>query len=166
VLTLEKPVLDREALVDRVLTLRPTLLRCLATKVFPTDLREELRSVTLHQMEALRQIYPDGLTMGDLARALEITDGSAAVLSDRLVKQGLAVRQPDPNDRRVVWLAPSDRARVLFERFRAVEREMVVSNLQTLDDTRLAAFLDVLEQLATANPIEEGSRCWGMRARP
>ena len=142
--------MDRQALVERFVALRPLISRRMATKRFPPDLRDELRSVTLHQIEALLQIYPDGLTMGALARALEISDGSAAVLADRLVKQDLAERHADPHDRRVVWLAPSARAHSLIERFRQGERERIAAGLSVLDDARLAALVETLELLAAA----------------
>jgi DNA-binding MarR family transcriptional regulator len=145
-----KTALDRQALIERFVTLRPLFNRRFGTKECPPDLREELRSVTLHQLEALARIYPDGLTMGALARALEITDGSAAVLADRLVKRGLAERRPDEKDRRVVWLAPSARAMSLIERFRQIERERIALGLSVLDDAHLTAFMEALELIAAS----------------
>ncbi|HWE60834.1 MAG TPA: MarR family transcriptional regulator [Chloroflexota bacterium] len=141
--------INRRDLIERFVALRPLLSRRMGTRQFPPDLRDELRSVTLHQIEALVQIYPNGLTMGALARALEISDGSAAVLADRLVRQGLAERLPDERDRRVVWLAPSERARSLIERFREGERGRIAAGLRVLDDARLAALVETLELVAS-----------------
>jgi len=142
----------RDELVERFVSLRPKFNRCLFTKVLPPDLQAEVRSITIHQLEALDRLCPRGLTMGALARALEITDGSAAVLSERLVKQGLAIRRPDVQDRRVVWLEPSERALALVQRFRAVERETLESNLRALDDQELTTLVELIEKVASRSP--------------
>ncbi|HXT35063.1 MAG TPA: MarR family transcriptional regulator [Chloroflexota bacterium] len=148
----------RGELVERFVSLRPRFNRCLVTKVLPPDLQAEVRSITIHQLEALDRLYPSGLTMGALARALEITDGSAAVLSDRLVKQGLAIRRSDVRDRRVVWLEPSEHALALVRRFRALERETLETNLRALDDRELTTLLDLLEKVASLSPRAECPR--------
>jgi DNA-binding MarR family transcriptional regulator len=148
----ETTVADRAALIERFITLKPALERQWATKVLPPDLQEQARSVTCHQIEALQHMGSNGLKMRDLARALDITDGSAAVLSERLVKQGLAERRPDPDDRRVVWLVPSARARAMSERFKQFKRESIVESLRGLDEPQLRALIEALERIAAAAP--------------
>ncbi|MGH2389778.1 MAG: MarR family transcriptional regulator [Chloroflexota bacterium] len=135
--------------------MRPDFQRLLATKVTPQDLQGTARSVTAHQLDALDRLYPNGLTMSALARSLGVTDGSAAVLSDRLVKQGLAVRRADLNDRRVVWLEPSPCAVELIERFRRLERQTVEADLHALDDAELGTFLALIERVAPRLSVQE-----------
>lgn len=139
---------DRAALLARFLTLRPVLSMRLALKALPPDLQDRVHSITLHQIAALQQIFPDGLMMRDLARALDITDGSAAVLSNRLVKRGLAVRRNDPNDRRVVWLVPSEEAKLVTARYRECERDLLTSAFSVLSDAELTSFMSMLERIA------------------
>jgi len=141
----------RGELVERFVALRPMFNRCLLSKVLPPDVQAEVRSVTIHQLEAVDRLFPSGLTMGALARSLGITDGSAAVLSDRLVKQGLAIRKPDASDRRVVWLEPSERAVALIQRFRTLEREALEANLRALDDQELTTLLDLIAKVAAGS---------------
>ncbi|HLG93015.1 MAG TPA: MarR family transcriptional regulator, partial [Acidimicrobiales bacterium] len=98
---------------------------------------------------------PGGLAMRDLARALDITDGSATTLADRLVAKGLADRCTDPADRRVVRLVPSPRGASLIERFRRAEREAAEAALGRVDDRRLASFVEVLQALAAPSGLGE-----------
>jgi DNA-binding MarR family transcriptional regulator len=155
---------DRAVLIARFLLLRPVLSMHLTLKALPLDLKEQVQAITLHQIAALQQILPDGLIMRDLARALDITDGSAAVLSDRLVKRGLAVRRSDPTDRRVVWLVPSEEARSVIARYRECEGAMLTSAFSVLSDAELESFVSMLERIATAydcvpTPDTEDQRC-------
>jgi len=155
---------DRAALIARFSVLRAVLSMRLTLKALPPDLKERVQSVTLHQIAALQQIFPDGLMMRDLARALEITDGSAAVLSNRLVKRGLAVRRSDPHDRRIVWLVPSEEAKLVTARFRECERDLLTSSLSVLSDKELVSFIEMLERLAATYEYmlttgTDGKRC-------
>ncbi|HWE64981.1 MAG TPA: hypothetical protein VHB98_24980, partial [Chloroflexota bacterium] len=81
--------MHREVLFDRFVALRPALLRHAAASL-PAEQEHQLRSVTLHQFEALAYLLPDGLHMRDFARALDITEGSATLLAQRLIHHGLA----------------------------------------------------------------------------
>jgi predicted DNA-binding protein (UPF0251 family) len=66
----------RSERLDRLAELLPAIqTRVRATK--PPELTAELGSVTLHQLEAVRLVQPDGLTMSQLAEALNISESAA-----------------------------------------------------------------------------------------
>ena len=48
---------------------------------------------------------PGGLTMGQLSRRLMVSNGNVTGLIDRLVGEGLVIREPDPQDRRIQRVA-------------------------------------------------------------
>jgi DNA-binding MarR family transcriptional regulator len=146
-----RPMPDRDEAIDRYLWLRPIVRARLIAQVSP-DLQEECESLTAHQLRALLLLPEDGLSMRQLAAALDVMGATVTVLADRLVAQGLAVRLPDPADRRVVRLTPTERGRALSSRAADRERRSAAEIFAMLSDAQVAAFLDVMETLAAGSP--------------
>jgi DNA-binding MarR family transcriptional regulator len=65
----------------------------------------------------------DRITISELAERLQIRHHSAVGLASRLVANGLAAREPDPGDRRQVYLTPTPRGEALLEQLAAAHRE-------------------------------------------
>jgi DNA-binding MarR family transcriptional regulator len=121
----------------------------------PAELREELATVTVHQLEALGQLVRcGGMTMAELAQAQAIGLSSATALADRLLRQGLAQRTSDPTDRRVVRLVPTDAATRLVERFADAKRRAAVRALSALNDDEASQLYALLEKIADAPAAE------------
>lgn len=138
---------DRAHAIRRYLELRP-IVRARLTASVPEDLHREFESLTPHQLSSLLLLPAEGLRMRELAAALGVMGASVSVLADRLVSQGLAVRMADPDDRRVVRLAPSERGTALAARAAAQQRRSAAQIFDRLSDDQVTAFLDVLETLA------------------
>ena len=136
--------MSRQELLDRFLELRPALVRRFAAARSP-ELRSELGSVTVHQLEVLHGLAAGDVTMSQLARRLDISESAATDLADRLVRQGLAKRQADLRDRRVVVLALSDEGRRIIGRIERQRREMAESILGALSDAQLGELLRLIE---------------------
>ena len=83
--------------------LKPALDRKMRVRL-PDDLRADLQSVTIHQLEALSLLDRGGLRMSELARELDISEPASTALADRLVRGGLVERHADADDRRIVRL--------------------------------------------------------------
>jgi MarR family transcriptional regulator, lower aerobic nicotinate degradation pathway regulator len=144
------PEPSRDAIADQILALMPRLRRRF-DQGFPAELREELSSVTPHQIEALHHLMcSGGMTMNELAQAQHIGLSSATALADRLLRQGLAQRTSDPGDRRVVRLLPTDAAVELVQRAAAAKRRIALSALSALSDEEAATFLALLAKIADA----------------
>ncbi len=67
----------------------------------------------------------DRLTVSELAECLQIRHHSAVGLIDRLVSQGLLVRQPGADDRRQVFISLTPRGAELLEPLAATHRDQL-----------------------------------------
>lgn len=60
-----------------------------------------------------------GSTMGQLSQAISVPLYTATRMVDSLVENGLADRLPDPDDRRIVRVIPTDNGRRIYEAMEA-----------------------------------------------
>ena len=85
-------------------------------------LRQVRRSVpdhlTLPRFDVMAQLHrrAEGMTPGELTRALLVTAGNVTGIVDRLVREGLAERRPLPGDRRTRLVRLTPRGRRTMER--------------------------------------------------
>ncbi|MFN2568997.1 MAG: MarR family winged helix-turn-helix transcriptional regulator [Candidatus Dormibacteria bacterium] len=134
--------------MDRFLALMPRLRRRFEAHL-PPDVRAELATVTPHQVEALCHLVREGgATMHELARSQGCGMSSATSLADRLHRQSLAERAPDPGDRRVVRLLPTPRAAALIDSFQASRREAAIDALGALSDSEVDQLITLLDMVA------------------
>ena len=107
--------------------------------------------ISLAQLHALRLIerYDGQARVQDLSRDIGITVGAASKLADRLERDGLAVRSPNPDNRRSSLIALTSRGRQAFTTahetaLAAVERAVGDEDVQPLVAAlgRLQARLD------------------------
>lgn len=108
--------------------------------------------MTVHQLEVLHGLVAGEVTMSQLARRLDISESAATDLADRLVRQGLAERQADPRDRRVVVLALSQKGRRTIGRIERQRRKMAESILGSLSDAQLRELLGLIEVMVAGSP--------------
>ena len=148
----------RSALVDRYFELQPHLQRRFSAAVH-RELRDELQSVTLHQLGVLFQLRSTTLTMRELARELDVSESAATAVTDRLVRQGLVDRLDDPADRRVVRLEISKSGAALVEQLHDAARRKTASLLSALDDAQLVQLVSIMETLdAAASDLVDGGK--------
>jgi DNA-binding MarR family transcriptional regulator len=144
---------DRVKAISRYLELRPLVRQRMEGSV-PPQLREEFASMTPHQLRALLALPIAGISMKELAEAMNVTGATASVLADRLVAQGLACRSHDATDRRVVRLAPSEQGKNVADKARRAQRQMAKALFSQLSDPQVEAFLDVMETMAAPRAAE------------
>jgi DNA-binding MarR family transcriptional regulator len=113
--------------------------------------------LTLPQFDVLAQLErrKDGMTPGDLTRALLVTAGNVTGIVDRLQRLGLVERRAVPEDRRTVRVCLSPRGRAVVRR--AIPRhrrdiETLLGRLRTDDLARLRDLLGTLNR-----SLEEGT---------
>jgi DNA-binding MarR family transcriptional regulator len=147
---------SRQALVDRMAELKPALDRKMRVRL-PDDLRADLQSVTIHQLEALSLLDRGGLRMSELSRELDISEPASTALADRLVRAGLVERHADPDDRRIVRLELSRKGRDLMSRWGSHRRRMMTATFEVLSDRQLAALIDIVETLAADAPTADAT---------
>lgn len=113
-------------------------------------------NVTIQQLRVMTILYNDGpRRVSLLARRLSVSTPTMTGILDRLVRQGLISRQDDPEDRRVVLNALTEKGQELIERLQPVQSERlqaIVSQLAPSDRQGVATGLASL--LAAARAIE------------
>jgi len=145
----QAPSEHRAELTERVFELGPLLKRLFGAGLY-RELRDELQSVTIHQLTALGHLKSGSVTMRELAKDLDVSESSATAVTDRLVRQGLVERQSDPTDRRVVRLALSPAGSTLVGRLDEAAATKMGEVLAALTDTQLEQLIDILETLAVS----------------
>lgn len=94
------------------------LLAC--TNVIEAEIRRRLRErfgVTLPRFDLLAQLakVPDGLTLGELSRRMMVSNGNVTGLVERLVEDGLVVREVSATDKRSATVRLTEAGRRTFE---------------------------------------------------
>ena len=111
----------------------------------------DLSGITESQAELLRLVgRQPGISVSAAAAELGLAPNTASTLVSKLSADGLLVRTPDPEDRRVGRLALTEPAQRLADASRAARRAALAEVLDGLDadDTRaLAAGLQVLSDI-------------------
>ncbi|MFN8473036.1 MAG: MarR family transcriptional regulator [Anaerolineae bacterium] len=80
--------------------------------------------LTMAQARALYVIASEGTTHGRvLAQALGIGAPAVSKLVDQLVERGMVSRREDADDRRVVWLQPTDEGQALVDQLTLSQME-------------------------------------------
>jgi DNA-binding MarR family transcriptional regulator len=72
--------------------------------------------MTISQLKAMMLLVQSGgVRSRELADGLGIAPSAATPLVDRLVDQKLARRDPDVDDRRIIWIRPTDKSAALYD---------------------------------------------------
>jgi DNA-binding MarR family transcriptional regulator len=125
-------------------------LRLLAvTRAAENHLREFLRvhhATTLPRFDVMAALYRhrDGLTMGELSRALLVSNGNATAVVDRLEHDKLVRRTPSRTDRRAVGVALTAAGVARFERLAAAHEDEVDRLFGALSTRDLDTLTDIL----------------------
>ena len=111
-------------------------------------MREQF-GTTLPRFDILSQLdrAPDGLTMGDLSRRLMVSNGNVTGLIDRLVGEGLVVREPAPHDRRAQLVRLTKDGRKAFADMVPAHAALVKEHFAGVTREQLSALHDMLGQL-------------------
>lgn len=81
-------------------------LRLLSTaNLISGEIRRNLRAkfdVTLPRFDLMAQLYrePEGLRLSELSKRMMVSNGNVTGLIERMVQEGLVLRETDPDDRR------------------------------------------------------------------
>jgi DNA-binding MarR family transcriptional regulator len=133
-----------------------------------TTVADRLHSAALHLLRRLRKqdeamgisaarasalsvvVFAGPVTLGRLAQAEQVSAPTITRLVVGMEEEGLLKREPDPSDKRVVWIRPTAKgARLLTEgrrrRVEALERELAGLDQPSLEILGRAA--ELMEQL-------------------
>jgi DNA-binding MarR family transcriptional regulator len=112
--------------------------------------------LTLPQFDVLGQLHRrrQGMTPGELTRALLVTAGNVTGIVSRLVAMDLAERQPVPGDRRAVRVRLTARGRRLMRRAIPRHRRDVAALLAGVSPADLGRLRGLLGRLGRALEAE------------
>lgn len=129
------------------------LLAC--AKIIEKRLRrnfEEQFDTTLPRFDILATLSrrPEGMRMGELSKALLVSNGNVTAIVRQLHEQGLVSSIPDPDDRRsaIVSLTPAGREQ--FDQLAAAHHEWVREALKQFPEQQQSQLLDLLGQLKSS----------------
>jgi|SRR5579859_3749167 len=149
------PAVDWAA--ERLLQVVPPLLRQLMARA-----RQEMPGTFCDmgdtQFRIIKVLNHGEFTMGDLADRMKVRAPTISRIVDALVARGFVDRQPDPTDRRKIWLRLTAEGRQIAGTTESHFREMVIDFLQPLDGEQLhliVAAFDALETLLASETIKE-----------
>jgi DNA-binding MarR family transcriptional regulator len=107
--------------------------------------------LTMTQFKALVLVVSTGgLTNRDISERMRIGPSAVTPLVDRLVRQRLARRVRDPDDRRMIWIRPTAKAQALWEELLQASRPTLVDVLRTVPLQDLAPLQQSLAVLLDA----------------
>jgi len=157
---------DKQELITGLLNLQQRHNRFLREHSFNHWMKLGLTTMQLKSLFFI--VETNNASSKKLAEILEVTPANVTGIIDRLAEQDLVVRVINPEDRRVVFLQPTEKGKQLIAALEEDASEHMVKilsgmskdNLQHLY-TGFAAFLAVIEKLvqeekqnATDNPAD------------
>jgi DNA-binding MarR family transcriptional regulator len=132
--------------------LRPVLLRV------GRELRREARAegISPEQVSLLVAVkYTPGIGIRDLAAHERISAPALTKHADRLERDGLVARTPNPDDGRRIGLTLTYEGHRVLRRVRSRRTAWLATRLRGLDDTELAAVEAAIEPLSRLLKEEE-----------
>jgi len=101
----------------------------------------------------------DGVTVKELAGALQVSPPSASAMVDRLVETGAVTREQNPDDRREVIVCISPQAAAVIDRLEEYILERIVELLEKIGpeyaEKWCAVYERILEILAEERDADE-----------
>lgn len=106
--------------------------------------------LTSPQLLILKQLMAAGeLTVGDLARRVNIGQATATEIIQRLQRRGLVEKVRSVNDKRRVFVKPTDKALESFQTAPPLLQERFAKRLEALEDWERNLLLSSLQRVAS-----------------
>jgi len=90
---------------------------------------------------------PDGASVKELAKALNVTSGAITQFVDRLIQKDLVLREEDPNDGRSLRIKLTRSANSRFKAFKKTYFESISPMFVELSDKDIRQFISLLEKI-------------------
>jgi DNA-binding MarR family transcriptional regulator len=141
----QMPSTPKKNLIEDILKLGDHLFRQLLPSV-PQDLTS--LDVTMPQAKIMLNLYIKGpQRMSEIASELDVVMPTATSFIDRLVEKNYIVREPLPEDRRVVLCRLSEAGQKAISRIWESSRIRTTELLQELDTVKLKMLIEVLTDM-------------------
>ncbi len=122
-------------------------------------------AVSLMQWRALVVISAgERLSLNEVAAAVGVHPSTATRLSDRLIAQGLLLRQQDPTDHRYVVLSLTRKGQRLVDKVTAARRSDIRDVLVNVEPSRRRRIAKALQEFAAAVGETNSDLLWDLSA--
>lgn len=145
---------------DDRLDLRIWLRLLTCANMIERRVRQNLRSqfdTTLPRFDVLVQIdrAPEGQPMRELSQRLMVTNGNITPLVDRLEEDGLVIREPSADDRRVQHVKLTDLGKASLNTMIPENKRWVSDLMQHVDRNRASDLYELLGNLKESIMLSE-----------
>jgi len=139
--------------VDASLIALRRILR--ATELFGRELARSV-GLTAPQFRALQIVAAkDNCTATEIAHRMRISQATVTALVDKLVRQGMVVRERSQTDRRQTNIVTTDRGRQAIANAPDPLQQRFVRKFSTMEDWEQAALIAALERVAAMLDAED-----------
>lgn len=142
------PTLHEDLVDDVVDACHQTAQQVMAAMTAPEWIELELSISQVKALFVLARQEP--ASVGDIGECLGVGVSAASHLVDRLVHEGLALRQEDPENRRRTLVCRTLRGRELINRLQQGRTELLRRLLSRMDDDDLLALQQGLQGMVKA----------------
>jgi DNA-binding MarR family transcriptional regulator len=145
---MNRAILD--TIIQDLLAITPSIRRSLQRKLVKTAFTQIEEHITLMHIEIMKTLREEGtLHIAEIGQRLQIPGSQMTHLLDRLEELMIVRRQPDPNDRRIINVALTDKGWRIGEEFDCVIRNGIEEKLTCLNDAELAELSVSLHKIYT-----------------
>ena len=110
---------------------------------------EEFKDITNNDMHIIEAIGLSGEnTMSSVAKKLKITAGSLTTAVNALVRKAYVKRERREEDRRVVYIALTEKGENAFYHHEQFHRQMTNAVIEKLDDEEIDALVKMLKDIS------------------
>lgn len=110
---------------------------------------EEFKDITNNDMHIIEAIGLSGEnTMSSVAKKLKITAGSLTTAVNALVRKAYVKRERSEEDRRVVYIALTEKGEKAFHHHEQFHRQMTNAVIEKLDDEEITALVKMLKDIS------------------
>lgn len=104
--------------------------------------------ITIGQASVMRTLMHEGRkTMGEMSKLLGVSKGATTQLLNKLIDEGLIIRIPGDNDRRVIFVELSEKGKEYIETIRRSITDRIADLFNDLDDQQLDQAEVITEKL-------------------
>ncbi len=142
---------ERAELVEYILQLSEKAFR----ELFPLLPIEWLKfDITMPQLKVVLLLHmTHSMRMSDIASALGVSLATATGVVDRLVERDIVQRESQPDDRRVVLCALSEKGQKMIGGLWQLSRDSIKELLDGMNSTQLESVTGALEAITQASEI-------------
>ena len=118
--------------------------------LFRHGMGDPLGHLSVAQIRMIRLLSGRTRIAAELSAELEMTPSAVSQATHRLERMGLVVRRPDPNDKRMRWLALSPQGDSLMRERQALRVDRARKALEELPTTHRKRLISSLTEFLTA----------------